>query len=344
VAVRAFAPGRVNLLGEHTDYNDGLALPFAVKEGVTVAASPRPGGDVEALAFGGAQRDIFSVRDPEPAHGWRAYVRGAVAELAREGVELGGARIRIDSTLPSGGGLSSSSAVLVSVSLALIALSGTEAPDPFWLARLAARVEHRWAGAQTGLLDPLASLLGRPETAVRIDFHDLGIEEVPLRLGDHRLVVLDSGEHHSLAAGSGYERRRAECEEARRRLGLSSLRDAALADCARLPAPLDRRLRHLVSENERVEGAVDALRCGDLDGLGRLLNASHASLRDDYEVSTAAVERTIERCQRAGAIGARIVGGGFGGHVLALLPPGASAPEGSVEVRACAGARLLDER
>ena len=160
---------------------------------------------------------------------------------------------------------------------------------------------------------------------------------MPLELGEWRLATLDSGEEH----GEGYNERRDECERARDRLGVMTLRDASERDARRLPDPLSKRIRHVVTENARVDATVAALRKGDLEAVGAILEASHASLRDDYEVSTPGVERTVERCREAGAAGARIVGGGFGGSVLALYPPGAEPPSGSVEVSPGPAARLL---
>jgi galactokinase len=246
--------------------------------------------------------------------------------------------------VPQGAGLSSSAALAVALCLALLALAGEPEPvDRVALARLCSRIENDWVGARTGLLDQLACLLGAAGRALLIDFRTLEARHVPLALGDWRLVTLDSGERRVLG-GSGYNARRAECERARALLGLASLRDAEPALAAALPAPLDRRVRHVLSENARVRDAVAALEAGDLAALGPLLDASHASLRDDYEASTPAVERTVAALRGAGAAGARMVGGGFGGQVLALLPPGAQRPEGAIEVRPAGGARLAWSR
>jgi galactokinase len=338
--VTAFAPGRVNLIGEHTDYNDGLALPFAISEGVTVVATVLPGSRVEAIARDLKERDEFDLSKPSRVDGWRALVRGMAAELPASGVALRGALLEISGDLPRGAGLSSSAAVEVAVALALIAVAGAPEPDRLSLAKLCSKVENEWAGAQTGLLDQIASLCGEADRALRIDFRSLDVQAVPLELGEFKLVALDSGEQHS-HAGSGYNERRQECAEACRELGIESLREATLEMVEELPDPLARRARHVITENERVEEAVQAIARDDLEELGRLLDASHASLRDSYEVSTPAVEETVARLRSAGAIGARIVGGGFGGNVLGLLPPGASAPAGAVEVRPGPGARLL---
>jgi galactokinase len=338
-AVRAFAPGRVNLIGEHTDYNQGLSLPFAISEGVSVEAVALDEARIEVTAVDLGERDSFASDAPQPADGWRAYVRGAAGELREAGVEVRGARLRISGTVPQGAGLSSSAALEVAVVLALIAVAGARELGRTEIAELCARVENEWAGAQTGLLDQLASLYGEEDRALRIDFRSLEVSPVALELGGHRLVTLDSGEHHA-HSGSGYNQRRAECARACELLGVGSLREATLEQAERLPDPLDRRVRHVISENRRVEQAVRALSEGDLEGLGRLLDDSHASLRDDYEVSTPGVEAAVERLKRAGALGARIIGGGFGGHVLGLLAPGASPPAEAVEVRPGPGASV----
>jgi galactokinase len=334
-SVQAWAPGRVNLIGEHTDYNDGLCLPFALESGISVTATLIEGGDrIEAHAADLAENDSFPVADPTPAEGWRAYVRGAVGELRDSGVQIRAAQLEISGDLPRDAGLSSSAALTVALCLAL----GGAPADPIELARLCSRVENEWTGAQTGLLDQLAVLCSSAGHAIRIDMRGPLIEPVPLDLRGHALATIDSGAERHLA-GSGYNERRAECERAAELLGVASLRDATSAEG--LPAPLDRRVRHVISENERVDAAVAALRAGDLPELGRLLDASHASLRDDYEVSVPEVERTVDACKEAGALGARIVGGGFGGAVLALFGPEARLPDGAVEAVPGPPARLL---
>ena len=345
----AFAPGRVNLIGEHTDYNDGLALPFAISAGVTVRAkaSGRRGGDrvaVHARDLG--ESDEFALANPVRAGGWRDYVRGTVAELARAGFPLVGAQLEIAGDVPRGAGLSSSAALEVALALALIALATErrgESPvelDRTALAQLCARVESDWVGAQTGLLDQLASLYGAAETAVWIDFQTLRIREVPLELGGWRLAVVDSGERHAHAS-SGYNQRRAECWRACELLGVSSLREAEPELLERLPEPLRARAQHVSGENERVTAAVAALRAHDEEALAALLNASHESLRDLYEASTPAVERAVQALLEEGAAGARMIGGGFGGSVLGLFAPGIRLPARAREVRAGPGARVL---
>jgi len=343
--VTAFAPGRVNLIGEHTDYNQGLALPFAVEVGVTVRARAREGRVVRALAADLGESATFPL-EGERAEGWRAFVGGTIAELRRAGVPVPAAELEISGTVPRGAGLSSSAALEVALALALAELADQPLADQppgdrVELARLCSRVENEWVGARTGLLDQLASLFGRRDCALRIDFRSLEVRPVPLVLDGHRLVTLDSGERHANVS-SGYNRRREECSRACAVLGVASLREATLEMAERLPAPLDRRVRHVLDSNRRVDEAVRALERGDFPRLGELLDQSHASLRDLYEISTPAVEATVGRLKDAGALGARVHGGGFGGHVLGLLPPGARAPEGAVEVRPGPGARVLE--
>ena len=320
--VRAFAPGRVNLIGEHTDYNDGLCLPFAIELGVTVTAELQDGPEVAAP---GLPRD-----DP--------YLRGALAELRAAGIDPPGCVLEVTSDLPSGAGLSSSAALCVALTLALCGVAGATPPAPVELARLCSRIENEHAGARTGLLDQLASLLGEEGRAVRLDLRTLESAPVELELGGHVLAVLDSGAPRELA-GTGYNERREECRRAAELLGVESLRDAR--DGAGLPDPLGRRVRHVITENERVDAAVAALEERDPEALGWLLDASHRSLRDDYEVSVPEVERAVAACRDAGALGARIMGGGFGGSVLALFPPAAALPAGAIRVRAGRGARIL---
>jgi len=269
-------------------------------------------------------------------------------ELRRAGLPLRGAHLTISSTLPRGGGLSSSAALEVALCLALAACSAVPAPEPIALARICSRVEHDWVGVRSGLLDPLASIGGRAGSALLIDFRSLETSVVALALNGFRLVVLDSGERRQ-NAGSAYNQRRAECSRACRELGIGSLRELGLDGVREsgvpgavrgLAPPLPARVQHVLSENRRVEAAVAALQRRDLAAVGALLDASHASLRDRYEVSTPAVEAAVGRLRRAGAIGARVVGGGFGGHVLGLLAPEAPIPAGAVEVHAGPGASV----
>jgi galactokinase len=350
IQVTAFAPGRVNLIGEHTDYNDGLALPFAITQGVRVIATRTDGPDMSVHAANLRAHDSFAPASPAPAPGWRAFARGVCGELTAAGWPLVPARLEVSGSVPRGSGLSSSAALEVALALAVLAVSDAPAPDRLELARICSRVENEWVGAQTGLLDQIASLFGEPDEVMRIDFRSLEVRPEALELDGYSLVTLDSGQRHANAAGgtgdgadaeAGYNQRRRECARACELLGIHSLRDATAEMAAGLPEPLADRVRHVVGENARVDATVAALARGDLARVGELLNASHASLRDLYAVSTPAVEETVGRLQRAGAVGARIMGGGFGGHVLGLLPPGAEPPEGATAVSPGPGAHLV---
>jgi len=343
-SVTAFGPGRVNLIGEHTDYNGGLSLPFAIDEGVMVTATAIGGDRVEAIAYDlDGEQDAFALAGPpRGTEDWRAFVRGMVAELGAAGHALVATRLEIAGTLAQGSGLSSSAALEVALGLALLGLAGERDPDRLALARLCSRVENDWVGAQTGLLDQTASLLSTDGHALRIDFATMETTSVPIALGGWRLVTVDSGETHSLATG-GYNERRAECAAAAERLGVATLSEARAEDATALPDPLRRRVEHVLGENARVDATVAALHAEDLEEVGRLLDASHASLRDLYDASTDAVERTVARLKDAGASGARMVGGGFGGHVLALLAPDVPLPEDAHEVTPGPGARIVPD-
>ena len=354
----AFAPGRVNLIGEHTDYNQGLALPFAIAEGVVVraeTADPDPSGAqrIYAHARDLGESDEFELSDISSAEGWRAFVRGTTAELSKAGYPIPSARLEIGGDLEQGAGLSSSAALEVALCLVLVDLvsrapvsgvhpsGGVQKPlHRIAIARLCARVENDWVGAQTGMLDQLASLYGAPDTAVRIDFRTLQIDPVPLRLEGWRFVLVDSGERHANAS-SGYNERRAECLRACELIGIDSLRDASADAVAKLPEPLRARAEHVLGENVRVEKTVAALRAEDLTAVGALLDSSHASLRDLYEVSTPTVERTVARLRKDGTAGARLMGGGFGGSVLGLFAPDVPTPRGAREVRPGPGAHMV---
>jgi galactokinase len=339
--VTAFAPGRVNLIGEHTDYNEGLALAFSIATGVTVRATAADDGQIRAAALDLGEDDAFAAgAAPAAVPGWRAFLRGMVAELGAVGVEVPAAGIEIAGTVPRGAGLSSSAALEVALGLALLERAEAPRPADWELARICSRVENVWVGARTGLLDQVTSLRGKAGTALRIDFQSEQITPVRLALGQWRLVTLDSGDRHANAE-SGYNERRAECAQACERLGIASLRDADLEMVQRLPMPLSARARHIVEENDRVDAAVAALAADDLPALGRLLDASHASQRDLFAVSTPAVEAAVAALHDAGAAGARIMGGGFGGHVLALIPPDGDVPPGAHAVLAGPGAHVL---
>jgi galactokinase len=330
--VTARGPGRVNLIGEHTDYNAGLALPFAIDRGMTVHAVAHAKPTIEVHAADLRAHDEFPLTNRDPKRGWRAFVRGTVAELQQAGYTLRPAKLSMSGDVPRGSGLSSSAALSTALALALLGLADEPPPaDLRELAKLCSRVENEWVGQKTGLLDQLAALLSTEGHALRIDFRSLAVDPIPLELGDWTLATVESGASHTHAA-SGYNQRRAECEAACAALGVATLRDATEDDLPRLEPTLRRRVRHVITENARVDQMAAALGRRDIDEVAALLDASHASLRDDYESSVPEVEAAVSRLKAAGAAGARMVGGGFGGSVLALLGPGVALPAGAIAV------------
>jgi len=315
------APGRINLIGEHTDYNDGLVMPIALRLAVTVETRSR--NDRTAHLSSDAPvspRDASYELGAERKDGtWVDRARGVTSVLARDGVRLGGFDAEITSDLPLGAGLGSSAAFAIALLRSLSELFDLALDDEACVL-VAHAAETDFAGARAGLLDQLASVHGRRNEALLIDMRDQAMRTIPLP-PTTELAVIDSGTRHEHATG-GYNRRREECEEACRHLGIVSLReidDRPLDTILeRLPSPLDRRVRHVVTENARVRDAVAALGARDDATLGLLLSASHHSLRDDYEVSTPELDRLVELATAAGALGARLVGGGFGGSIIAL--------------------------
>ncbi|HUF83182.1 MAG TPA: galactokinase [Acidimicrobiia bacterium] len=307
------APGRVNLIGDHTDYNDGLVLPLAIDRDCMVASHPRPGARVavHSLDFGervdvavDGSDDIGAV---EPV--WGRFVVATLRALAEHGTPAEAMEMAVASTVPIGSGLSSSAAF--TVVLALAAADG-QVTDRRELARMCQRAEHLATGVPSGLMDQLASLFGQAGHLLLVDCHSLAIEPVPVPPGLAVLVV-HSGVSRALAA-SGYAERRAACEAIAARLGVPALRDARPEQVVDEP-----RARHVVSENQRVIDTAAALRAGDVNAMGPLLLASHASLRDDFEVSTPELDLLVDLLVEGGAVGARLTGAGFGGCVVALV-------------------------
>jgi galactokinase len=316
--VVASAPGRVNLLGEHTDYNEGYVLPTPLPLCTWVGAARLVGG-VEVYSTAFEERTRRPVEDPRRGH-WSDYVTGCVWSLRREGYPVPGARVGVVSEVPVGAGVSSSAALEVSVMRALRQLFALPLDD-LALARLAQAAEVEYVGVRCGIMDQAAASLGRPGQALFLDTRTLQFDLVPLPPG-HRVVVVDSGVPRRLAE-AGYNQRRAECEEAARRLGVRALRDLDREDLLhveRLPEPFRRRARHVVTENARVLEGVRALQAADVSTFGALMVASHRSLRDDFEVSTPELDHLVDACLRHGAVGARLTGAGFGGAVVALAP------------------------
>ena len=312
----AEAPGRVNLLGEHTDYNDGYVLPIAIAQQTHVAMR-RSSGEVFTLYATKFRRGLQFTLDAPPTEHYASYVYGCLVEARRAGIAVPPLDIHVKSNVPMGVGLSSSAALEVATLRALRELLGLGLDD-VEIAKLAQLAEIEFAGVRCGIMDQMASSLADTTRALFLDTRTLERRLVPLP-ADSAVLVLDSGIARSLAA-SGYNERRAECDLAARQLHAPALRDAAgpahRAAIEALPEPLRRRARHVVTENERV---LQALNCGDAVSFGALMNASHLSLRDDYEVSVPELDRLVELLQsHPGVYGARLTGAGFGGACVAL--------------------------
>jgi galactokinase len=323
------APGRVNLIGEHTDYNDGYVLPLAANKRTFVAAAPRDDRLIQVHSFNLDDAGSFDLDSaPQPTQKtWLRYVEGAARELEKDEWKLNGADLAVSSDVPIGAGLSSSAALEVAVGFALLKLAGCEV-DLMKLALVAQSAEHQFVGTKSGLMDQLTAVFGVRNHALLIDCRTLARTLIPLNIGEMAIVICDTRVKHELAT-SGYNQRRDECEKALAILRghnsqILSLRDVALADLEtyrqRLPETLFRRCRHVVSENKRTVLAAEALRAGDVDGLGQLMNFSHESLRDDYEVSCRELDILVELArEQDGVAGARMMGGGFGGSTINLI-------------------------
>jgi galactokinase len=347
------APGRANLMGEHTDYNDGFVLPFALGQGVTAAAAAASGSSASRrLTLCSRQEPDTAVSvdldglAPGRVTGWAAYPAGVAWALEEAGYRVPGACVAIDSDLPAGAGLSSSAALECATALALTALAGLDVPRAD-LVTIARRAENEFVGVPTGVMDQSASLRCQAGHALLLDCRSLEVAQVPFdpAAAEAGLLLVNTRARHALSDGE-YGRRRAECEEAARRLGVPSLRSVTdPADLDRLDDPvLRRRARHVVADDQRVLAVVALLRslpgssagssaassAGSSAGssaataaygeIGRLLTEAHTSLRDDFEVSWPEADTAVEAALAAGAAGARMIGGGFGGSVLALVP------------------------
>jgi galactokinase len=327
------APGRVNLIGEHTDYNEGFVLPFAIDRRTQAAVGLRTDGvirvtstlDNSSVEF--PLVELETARDAGKISGWSAYPVGVAWALGQHGAELAllaGVDIMIDSTVPVGAGLSSSAAIESAVALALndlwnLGFSGEK------LAQVGQLAENEVVGAPTGIMDQSASLLGKTDSAVFLDCRSLDVTIVPLGLAQAELsiLVMDTRVSHSHATG-GYKERRASCEAGAAAMGVSSLRDLTVSDLDRAREILDgvtfRRVRHVVTENQRVLDTVRALNEHGPLAIGALLDASHTSMRDDFEISIPELDLAVDTAREHGAIGARMTGGGFGGAAIALVP------------------------
>jgi len=329
MSATARAPGRVNLIGEHTDYNDGYVLPFALPLRTTVAAAPRterpPAWTVWSAATGEGVTFGPDELHPGQVSGWAAYVAGVVWTLWHEGIDVPGADLAVLSDVPLGAGLSSSAALECAVLGALLELSGTSLAPGQWPG-LAQRAENGYVGVPCGIMDQSAATLCREGHALFLDCRSLDVAHVPLRLAEAGLaiLVLDTRAPHRHVSNE-YAARRATCEAAARALGVPALRDVTDLGAALAALPEEvcrRRVRHVVTENQRVLDTVALLRDGRAGDIGPLLTASHASLRDDYQVTVAELDVATNAALAAGARGARMTGGGFGGCVIALVDAG----------------------
>jgi len=319
------APGRVNLIGEHTDYNDGFVLPMALDRHICVAAAPRDDRRVRLRApdLGSGAVSDFGLDDLRPARqkSWSNFARGVLALLDRGGAPLRGIDLVYAGNVPLGAGLSSSAALEVAIATAANDLFDLHLP-PLKLAQVCQQAEQEFAGTQCGLMDQLIAVLGQRDRALLIDCRHLTWEEIPLP-PDAAVVVCDTGKRRSLT-GSAYNERRAQCEEGASRLGVPALRDLSVeafeARAGDLPPLLRKRCRHVVHENARTQQAARALRRGDVAAFGRLMDESHASLRDLYEVSCDELDLMVALARlQPGCWGARMTGAGFGGCAVALV-------------------------
>lgn len=318
------APGRINLIGEHTDYNLGFALPIALPERTIVDFTPDGSDTVTARSDREDEPAVIALSTrPGDIEGWAAYVAGVIWAVQQAGHQVGGGAMSITSDVETGSGLASSAALGCAVLGALATAAGITL-DHQDQARIAQRAENEYVGAPTGLLDQIAALFGQPRRAMLIDFRDTSVRPVPFDpdaagLG---LLVINSRAPHQHAGGE-YAARRASCERAARDLGVSSLRDVQDLDIDILNAvddPLDfRRARHILTENRRVLEFVAAVEAGDFTAAGALMSTSHRSMRDDFGITTPQIDLIADTAVTAGALGARMTGGGFGGCVIALV-------------------------
>lgn len=323
-AALAAAPGRINLLGEHTDYNGGLVLPSPLPLWTRVAVAPLP--EAADLAIHSMTQDTTVRRSPAagPAGDWSDYVTGCLSQLGRQGQDPGGLALAVQSDIPMGAGVSSSAALEIATLRAVAALRGV-ALTGAELAAAGQAAERNFVGMPCGIMDQMAVACCAPGEALYLDCASLVSRRVPLPAA-WSFAVIHSGVSHRLVEGD-YGRRHAECAEAARKLGVAALGELSSDDARldQLDPPLRQRARHVATENARVVAGVAALEAGDAERFGTLMAASHASLRDDFAVSIPELDRVVAACQAAGAYGARLTGGGFGGAVLALRPAGASA-------------------
>ncbi len=317
----ARAPGRVNLIGEHTDYNDGYVLPMAIERAACIALRPRPDERVRIHSLDLGETVEFSLDDLQKGEGWGEYPKGVAWAMQSEGFKLHSWEGVMTSDVPQGSGLSSSAAIELATAGAFAAISGFTW-SPARMALLAQKAENQWVGVNCGIMDQMASAAARRGHALFLDCRSLEYKHIPLP-PDVAVVILDTGTRRGLV-DSAYNERRAQCESAARFFGVRALRDVDMETFQRRADGLDettrRRARHVVSEDQRVLDAIEAMRQGDAAALGKLLDASHASLRDDFEVSSEALDAFVAAAQaQPGCYGARMTGAGFGGCAVALV-------------------------
>lgn len=322
------APGRVNLIGEHTDYNDGFVMPAAIGFHTWIAAGGRTDRvlRIHSEQFNETLELSLDALVGPPRQHWSDFIRGVAAVLEANGQSLTGANLVVDGRVPMGAGLSSSASLEVATALSLLAVSNAAVP-PLDLAKLCQRAEHEYVGTRCGIMDQFIAVFGRSAHALMLDCRSLAYEALPIP-SDIRLVISNSMVKHELAAGE-YNRRRADCEAGVKILqkdlpGVQALRDVTLTDLEKhqkeLPERVYRRCRHVISENARVLGAANALKAGNLARFGQLMNDSHRSLRDDYEVSCRELDLLVELASGCtGVYGSRMTGGGFGGCTITLV-------------------------
>ena len=322
------APGRVNLIGEHIDYNDGFVLPMAIERYCVITAAENPGGTAAIFSVATNEEVDIALAAPQkhciPGH-WSNYVAGVVAGCLARGMRPGGFHAVIESSVPYGGGLSSSASLEVATATLIEAMTGTTL-DLVEKALLCQKAEHEYAGVPCGIMDQFASVMGRADHLMLLDCRSQQIEDIPLVDPGVTVLIINTNVKHELSGGE-YAQRRGQCESAARKLGVASLRDATLAQLESRRGELDpvefRRARHVISEIDRTAQAAAALKVGDWPRVGRLMYASHDSLRDDYEVSCRELDLLVDLARPlwplGGVIGSRMTGGGFGGCTVSLV-------------------------
>lgn len=346
--LKVFAPGRVELLGNHTDYNEGYVLSFAVDRGVTITGQLRPDQRIilEAVEMGDRYEGSTESVAPSATQGWANYPLGVVAQFQKRGIKVPGFEIEIRSNLPMGAGLSSSAALETATALFLQTSLNTSFA-PLELAKIGQAAEHEFVGVKCGLLDQISSVFGQENHVTFIDCRTYEVQRIPLS-SEVRFILANSHAKHALVTGE-YNERRASCEAAARALNLAALRDATSALLESQAYRLDRiplmRARHIVGENERVQAAIAFLKNGQLERLGELMFASHRSSQENFENSCPELDALVAAArQTSGCLGARLMGGGFGGASLNLMRAGAEEKVSTALLAACPGAECLQTK